>query len=42
MEEPSNEKEPVKPTDLRVVSDNMLEGLCKQLRKYGVDATYSN
>ena len=35
-EEP--QKEPIKPPDLRVVCDNMLEGLCKQLRKCGVDA----
>ena len=38
MEERLVEKEPIKPPDLRVVCDNMLEGLCKQLRKYGVDA----
>jgi len=29
---------PIEPPELRVVCDNMLEGLCKQLRKLGVDA----
>lgn len=29
---------PVEPTDLKVVCDNMIQGLCKKLRLYGVDA----
>ena len=29
---------PISPPELKVVCDNMLEGLCKQLRKFGVDS----
>jgi hypothetical protein len=36
-EKPLN-KEPIEPPDLKVVCENMLNGLCKKLRLQGVDA----